>query len=81
MNSSNSRFDQRSQVADAEATSPMVSPTKIPRRRFLLAAAGLSVALPQAGFAADCQISFLSAADQAKVIGENAARLFGFKRS
>src|SRR6266550_4032213 len=53
----NSSFVQRSQVADAEATSPMVSPTKIPRRRFLLAAAGLTVALPQAGFAADADKS------------------------
>jgi predicted TIM-barrel fold metal-dependent hydrolase len=53
MNSSSSRFSQRSPVADAEATSPRVSPTKIPRRRFLLATAGLSLAWPQAGFAAD----------------------------
>ena len=52
MNSSISGLFQRSQVADAEATGPMVSPAKIPRRRFIFATAGLSLALPQAGFAA-----------------------------
>ena len=52
MNSSNSRVFQRSQVADAEATNPSASPAKMPRRHFLFATAGLSLAWPQVGFPA-----------------------------
>jgi predicted TIM-barrel fold metal-dependent hydrolase len=40
-------------VWETEATNPIVSPTRIPRRRFLFATAGLSLALPQLGLAAD----------------------------
>ena len=50
MNSSISSPCHRSQIAEAEATSGLVS-TKIDRRRFLFATAGLSLALPQVGFA------------------------------
>src|SRR5437899_3095697 len=52
MNSSISSPCHRSRVAEAEAASAMLSPAKIGRRRFLFATAGLSVALPQVGFAA-----------------------------
>ena len=51
MNSSFSRSCHHSQVAEAETPSPMLSPTKIGRRRFLFATAGLSLAWPQIGFA------------------------------
>ena len=57
MNSSISRPCQRSRVAEAEATSTPSSPTKIGRRRFLLATAGLSLAWTRANFAADANKS------------------------
>jgi predicted TIM-barrel fold metal-dependent hydrolase len=52
MNSDISSPRHRSQVAEAEATSAMLLPTKIDRRRFLFATAGLSLAWPQVDFAA-----------------------------
>src|SRR5262245_52741786 len=52
MNSSSSSPCQPLPVTEAKATSGMRWPTKIDRRRFLFATAGLSLALPQAGFAA-----------------------------
>ena len=52
MNSDISSPSPRSQIEEAEAASAMLLPTKIGRRRFLFATAGLSLALPQIGLAA-----------------------------
>lgn len=57
MNSSISTRCHPSPVAAAETASTVVSSTKINRRHFLLATAGLPLALPKVGFAGGAEKS------------------------